>query len=165
MTKIARWLHNHFRRSARRGKWSFFWRTWLEAVVIAYAVGIIAQTLLRAPPRDDLARLSTWHLCLLVLGIGPFVETVAFQCLPVEIAAAARARRIVRLASGIVPFALLHWFAGLPTVFAAGFVGGFYFSFTYERWRRESVVVAVVMTFLLHSTFNLVGALAMILSR
>jgi len=50
-------------------------------------------------------------------------------------------------------------------VFAAGFVGGFYFSFTYERWRRESVVVAVVMTFLLHSTFNLVGALAMILSR
>lgn len=58
----------------------------------------------------------------------------------------------------------LHWFAGLPTVFAAGFVGGFYFSLTYDRWRKESLVAAIAMTFLLHSTFNLVGAVALIIA-
>lgn len=165
MTKIAQWIRGHFRRLERHPKWTFFWRTWLEAVVIAYAVGNLAQAILRAAPRDDLAGLGTWHLCILVLGVGPLLETLAFQCLPLEITTAAGARRMIRLASGIVPFALLHWFAGLPTVFSAGFVGGFYFSFTYDRWRRESLVVAVAMTFLLHATFNLVGALALILSR
>ena len=165
MTQIAQWIREHFRRLERHGKWTFFWRTWLEAVVIAYAVANLAQVLFHAGPRNDLAGLGTWHLCLLVLGIGPLLETLAFQCLPLEITAAAGARRGIRLLSGIVPFALMHWFAGLPTVFAAGFVGGFYFSFTYERWRRDSLVVAVSMTFLLHSTFNLVGALAMILAR
>ena len=33
---------------------------------------------------------------------------------------------------------------------------------TYERWKKESLVAAVLMTFLLHASFNLVGALGMI---
>jgi hypothetical protein len=90
------------------------------------------------------------------------LETLVFQCLPLELAASFGLRRGMRLAISIVPFALMHHFAGLPTVVAAGGVGGFYFAFTYERWRSESLIAAVAMTFLLHSSFNLVGILGMI---
>lgn len=165
MKRIFQSISAHFRGLERRTKWAFFWRSWLEAVVLAYAVGAFAQAMFHAEPRVDLIGLSSWRLCLLVLGVGPLFETIAFQCLPLEFSAAAGAQRSIRLLSGIIPFALLHWFAGLPTVFAAGFVGGFYFSFTYDRWRRESLVAAIAMTFLLHSTFNLVGALAIIMGR
>lgn len=64
-----------------------------------------------------------------------------------------------------MPFALGHRLAGIPTVVAAGFIGGFYFAFTYDRWRQESLFVAVAMTFLLHSSFNLVGVLGMLLGH
>jgi hypothetical protein len=59
----------------------------------------------------------------------------------------------------------MHHFAGVPTVVAAGFIGGFFFAFTYERWRSESIAAALMMTILLHSSFNLVGAVAMLLFR
>jgi membrane protease YdiL (CAAX protease family) len=100
---------------------------------------------------------------VVVIG-GPLVETMVFQCLSLEFTANLRIKRSIRIALSVVPFALLHHFAGIPTVVAAGFVGGFYFAFTYERWRTESLIAAVVMTFLLHSSFNLVGALSMILA-
>jgi hypothetical protein len=99
----------------------------------------------------------------LVLIVGPLFETLAFQCLPLEFTSTLRVRRSIRFLCSVIPFALAHHFAGMPTVLAAGIVGGFYFAFTYERWRKESLFVAVVMTFLLHSSFNLVGVLGMLL--
>lgn len=149
----------------RHGRWAFLWRTWIHAVVISYAAASLTQLVVPAGPRTDLMRLPALELCLLVLAIGPFTETLLFQFLPLEVARAAAVRRWLRFAISIVPFAFMHLFVGLSTVVAAGFVGGFFFAFTYERWRKESAFVAVMMTFLLHSSFNLVGAIAMLLHR
>lgn len=155
----------HFRQLGRRSKPVFLAQAWAEAVVVGYAVANFVQYFWPAAPRQDLAGLTPLRLCGLVLVAGPLFETLAFQCLPYELAAHAGVRRGLRLAVAIVPFALLHASAGLPTALAAGFVGGSYFAITYERWRRESVLVAVIMTFLLHASFNLVGAVAMLVMR
>jgi hypothetical protein len=163
MNSLPQIIYTHFSRLAKRGKWSFLWRTWLEAVLLAYVVANAVQAVFPAGPRSDLAQMTLLGMLGFVLVVGPFFETLAFQCLSLELTTALRVRRIIRFISSIVPFALLHSSAGLPTVVAAGIVGGFYFAFTYERWRRESLIVAVVMTFLLHSSFNLVGVLGMLL--
>ena len=134
----------------------------MEAVLFAYVAGIVLQAIFPAGPREDLAKLTLVGLLVLVLVVGPLFETLAFQCASIEFTAALRVRRTIRLLFSVVPFALLHHYAGIPTVVAAGIVGGFYFAFTYERWRKESWVVAVSMTFLLHSSFNLVGVLGML---
>lgn len=165
MRRLANALRRYFQQLEQKNKWPFFWRAWLHAVVVAYAAGNLAHLAFPAGPREDLVSRSAFDLCLLVLVIGPFVETIFFQFLPLEFTRAANARRWVRIGASVIPFALVHHFAGVPTVVAAGFVGGIFFAFTYERWRSESIVVALLMTFLLHSSFNLVGAVAMLLLR
>jgi hypothetical protein len=163
MRKLAQYVRKHFSCLAENEKWPFLWRTWLEAVLLAYIVANIVTFFFPAGPRSDLAQMTLWGLLGLVLIVGPLFETLAFQCLPWEFTSTLRVRRSLRFLLSVVPFALAHHFAGMPTVLAAGIVGGFYFAFTYERWRKESLVVAVVMTFLLHSSFNLVGVLGMLL--
>lgn len=131
-------------------------------MVLAYVVANLTQAVFPAGPRADIMRMPAITLFALVLVAGPLTETLLFRCLPLEATAAVRARRSLRFAASIVPFAISHHFAGIPTVVAAGVVGGFYFAFTYERWRKESLMVAVGMTCLLHSSFNLVGVLGLL---
>lgn len=163
MDRIAQYFRKHFSSLAEKEKWPFLWRTWLEAVFLAYVVANIVQRVFPAGPRDDLAQMTLFGLLGLVLIVGPLFETLAFQCLPLEFTSTMRVRRSLRFLCSIGPFAFAHHFAGLPTVLAAGIVGGFYFAFTYDHWRKESLFAAVVMTFLLHSSFNLVGVLGMLL--
>ena len=163
MNNLVERICGHFRRRSQKEKWAFLWRTWLEAVALAYLVQNLAQVIAPAAPRTDLMNLAPVELIAMVLVIGPLFETLAFQCLPWEFAKSLSVRRSIRLAFSVIPFALAHRFAGFPTVVSAGLVGGGYFAFTYERWRKESLFVAVLMTFLLHSSFNLVGVLGMLL--
>jgi len=161
MRRIIQKIVGHFARLEACGKWPFFWRAWLGSTATAFLVGNAAQLVFPAAPRSDLASLSLVQLIALVALIGPLFETLAFQCFPSEVTSRLGFRRSIRLAVSIVPFALMHHFAGVPTVVAAGIVGGFYFAFTYERWRKESIFAGVMMTFLLHSSYNLSGVLAM----
>jgi hypothetical protein len=163
MIDLVERIRGHVRRRNQKEKWGFLWRTWLEAIALAYLVGNLAQLIAPAGARSDLAKMAPWELIAMVLVIGPFFETLVFQCLTFEFTTSLPVRRWIRFAFSIIPFALAHRFAGFPTVISAGLVGGSYFAFTYERWRKESLFIAVVMTFLLHSSFNLVGVLGMLL--
>ena len=165
MRPFRKTLAQYFRHLEGKTKWAFLWWTWLHAVVIAYAVGHLVHLIFPARPRADLVNMDALQLCMLVLAVGPFVETMVFQFLPLEFSRAAGARRWIRFAVSIIPFALAHQAGGVPAIAAAGCIGGFFFAFTYERWRTESVIVAVVMTLLLHSSFNLVAVVATLLTR
>ena len=165
MTKLRKYIRSHFWLLAKKTKWTFLWRTWLEAVLLAYVVSSVAQAVFPIGPRADLARMTMWNLLALVVVIGPLAETIAFQCLPLELTTALAIKRSIRITLSVIPFALAHHFSGIPTVVAAGGIGGFYFAFTYERWRKESLAVGVLMTFLIHSSFNLVGVLGILLQR
>jgi hypothetical protein len=125
MTKLARLIRAHFAKLAKIGKWSFLWRTWLEAVIFAYLIGVAAHAVFPAEPRSDLAAMPLIGLLALVLFVSPLWETIVFQCFSLEFTKALRVRRTIRFAFSVVPFALLHRFAGIPTVLSAGIVGGF----------------------------------------
>jgi hypothetical protein len=108
------------------------------------------------------ADMSVFGLLGLVLVVGQLWETLMFQCVSLEVAEALGFRRLSRLFFSVVPFALLHRFAGVPHRDGRWNGGRFYFALTYERWRKESLIVGIGMTFLLHSSFNLVGVVGML---
>ncbi len=162
---IWQFIRGHFDQLNARSKRSYFWRVWLETTLFAYIVGNLLQGLFHFRTRTDLDHYGPMALVTLTVIAGPIVETVIFQCLPLEFAESLKFRRFWQFALSIVPFAIGHLFAGIPTSVSAGVIGGFYFAFTYSRWKRESLFVGLVMTILLHSSFNLVGALAMLARR
>lgn len=158
-------MRRHFATLAQRPKWAFLLQAWLETTVLAYLTANLIHTVFDLPRRTDLDGLSPVRLVAMAVVIGPLIETVIFQFLPLEIGRSLRWPRILRFVLSIVPFGLAHHRAGLPTMIGAGIVGGFFFAFTYDRWRRESLAVAVLMTVLLHSSFNCLGTIALLLSR
>ena len=162
-SRVVRRIQAHFVRLNERSKWSFFWRVWLETTAFAYISANLLQNLFHPPDRTDLNGQTPWVLIWIAVIVGPFCETLIFQFLPLEITARLRLRRFWQFTLSIVPFALAHLIAGIPTVISAGVIAGFYFSFTYVRWKRESLLAGVLMTYLLHSSFNLVGIVGMIL--
>ena len=163
MNYLYNYLSKHFARLEKFEKKKFLWHSWLEVSLVAYLLFNVLQFLFPSGPRTDLTGLSPLHLIALPLILGPLVETLLFQCFSLEFSNSIRLRRGIRFGVSIVPFALMHHHSGLPTVLAAGGIGGFYFAFTYERWRRESLFAAIGMTFLLHSSFNTTAVIALIL--
>lgn len=125
--------------------------------MVAYVVANVLQYFLRTPERTDLQAFTMPGLMMAAVIIGPLIETLIFQCLLIELGAAFRFRRFFQFIVSIIPFAVAHRFAGAPTVVAAGIIAGFSFAYTYIKWRTESLVTAILMTFLLHASFNLVG--------
>jgi hypothetical protein len=124
MNRAYRLVSEHFSRLAKLDKWPFLWRSWIEATAIAYVIGNAIQMVLPAASRADLRGFTVFHLVALVAIIGPLFETIVFQCLSLELSAALGFRRWVRMALSVIPFALMHRFAGVPAVIAAGAVGG-----------------------------------------
>src|SRR4051812_5444048 len=82
MNRLAQSIRKHFSGLAQKEKWSFLWRTWLEAVILAYVIGNIVALIFPAGPGSDVARMTLFGLLGLVLFTGPLFETLAFQCLP-----------------------------------------------------------------------------------
>ena len=165
MNPLFSHVKQHFASLRSQQKWAFIWRVWIETTLFAYIVANILQAILRSPGRTDLDGYSPLALVGLTVFVGPLFETLVFQCVALELAGSLRLRRFLQFAVSIVPFAIAHFFAGIPTFVSAGVIAGFYFAFTYDHWKQESFFVGVAMTFILHSSFNLVGVLGMLLLR
>jgi len=163
MNFFSRVLRSHFSALGQKTKWGFLWRAWLEATLSAFIVANLLQYIFRFPQRSDLTDLSPWRLALLVILVGPLLETLIFQFLPIETAQGLKWKGAYQFSISIIPFALAHALAGIPTVICAGIIGGFFFAFTYHRWKRESLLVGILMTFLLHASFNITGVIGALL--
>ena len=163
MNIFIRRLPSHFATLEQKTKWGFLWRTWLEATLAAFIVANLLQFIYHFPLRSDLVDLSPWRLALLVIVVGPLVETLIFQFLLIETAQGLKWKRAWQFLCSIIPFALAHALAGISTVISAGIIGGFFFAFTYYRWKRESLLIGILMTFLLHASFNTTGVIGMLL--
>ena len=161
--RFSKLLRGHFERHFTKSRWEYFWRVWIETLAVAYLVAWVTQRITHSPPRGDLAGYGPISLVVMAVILGPLFETLVFQCLPMEAGQTLRFSRPLKFAVSIVPFSLAHFFAGIPTVVSAGVVGGFYFALTYYRWKRESLLMAILMTWLLHASFNATTLLAMFL--
>jgi len=131
--------------------------------VISYLVGLILFHLFAFPRRSDLDDLSALRVFLHINLVGPLVETLIFQMLPIELARFAKASKLWQLLISVALFGGTHFYVSIPTGITAGLICGFYFAFAYIKNREPSVVRAVLTTAAIHSGINLITFVAFLL--
>jgi hypothetical protein len=93
---------------------------------------------------------------IIIIFVTPVVETLLLQTLPIELARRFNRSVYTQFCAGMIPFALLHFPAGIRAGIAAGVVGGAFFSYAYLECREESWRKATVVTCINHFIHNLV---------
>jgi hypothetical protein len=102
------------------------------------------------PHRLDSNPLIVWKAVVL----GPLLETLIFQSLPIGICRLLHFRAGVQMTASIALFFLAHLLQGVGSGICAGLVGGFYLAFTYIRWRHRSWWTAFWVTCASHVIHN-----------
>jgi hypothetical protein len=158
-----RWIAAHFDAHLRRSKWSFLWRTTLEAVVLSFAAGLVIAAFGHMSQREALLKMSTGKLVFLVCLFAPVIETLLTQTFPVMIARALRAGFWTQVFASTLLFAAAHFLESFAVGVCAGVIGGFYLALTYVRWREESFGTAFLMTAASHAARNTLAAAVFLL--
>jgi O-antigen/teichoic acid export membrane protein len=149
-------LIRHFQRYRQRKPWAFCWRISIEGLLVSFLCALVLALLFPELDRE----FPDWDMgtiFLVVVLIGPVVETLLFQALPIFVARKFNAPFVWQIIISMVIFASLHFLEGIPTGIAAGLVGGFYFAFTYAHWREKSRWTAFWVTAISHAFNNAVA--------
>ena len=93
---------------------------------------------------------------IMIIFVAPIFETLLLQTLPIELTRRFNRSIFTQFCAGMIPFALLHFFAGITAGIAAGIVGGIFFSYAYLECREDSWQKATVVTCINHFIHNLV---------
>ena len=93
---------------------------------------------------------------IILIFVSPVVETLLLQTLPIELTRRFNRSIFTQFCAGMIPFALLHFLAGIMAGIAAGVVGGVFFSYAYLECRADSWQKATVVTCINHFIHNLV---------
>ena len=149
--RIAQSLRDHFAAYQLRSKGDFLWRVTLEGLAVSLGVILLLGLAFELPDRTDLKGVTFTQLVCL----APLLETLLLQSLPVMVARAMGLGFRGQLLAAWIPFAALHFSAGVDTGICAGIVSGFYIAFTYTHWRQDSVGSAYWMTTGTHALHNL----------
>jgi len=149
-------LIRHFQRYRERKPWAFCWRISIEGLLVSFLCALILAPLFPEFERE----FPDWDMgtiFLAIVVIGPVVETLLLQALPIYVARKFNAPFIWQIIISMVIFTSLHLLEGIPTGIAAGLVGGFYFAFTYAHWREKSRWTAFWVTAISHAFNNAVA--------
>lgn len=156
ISAFRRFLIAHFETYRRLGKWPFLWRISLEGLAVPLALGLALKVLFHLGERTDLADLPLWKLLVEGVVVGPFIETIFLQVIPVALVRRLRGGFWVQVLASTIIFAAAHFSSGIATVICAGLLSGFYIAFTYVHWRQTSLRSAIWMTTGMHALHNLV---------
>lgn len=138
------------------GVWSFCLRMAFESFLIAMLVCTVANLLFdhKGDGSENGDFLSTYGLVSALL-LAPIFETVFCQLIPVAVARKLRAGMLIQVVVSMFVFAYMHFkVLGIVSGLSAGLVGGFYFSYTYVRWRERNLKTAYWSTVAVHSMYN-----------
>lgn len=102
-----------------------------------------------APAPISMGETGPW----LVLLVGPVVETLLFQALPIRLASALRAPRWLQIVISTVVFSLAHLPGGVVSA-AVAVTGGLAFAWAFIRWSEVSIGKGLVATVLTHCWVN-----------
>lgn len=155
IARVGHFLADHFSAYRRMGRWSFLWRISLEGVLVPLGLLLVADALVRLPHRTDLDGRSLWRLAIDIVILAPFFETLLAQALPIMIVRRFGGGFWTQVVISTTLFAAGHFSSGILTVVFAGLLSGFYITFTYAHWRRESFRSALWMTAGTHALHNL----------
>ena len=146
----------------------FCWRITLESLIVSIIVAIpillILGNLIDIPNRP----LSHWSMTKRfwwTVIIGPVIETILFQALPISIARLLRVTFKWQVVTSMILFASAHFTSGIGVGIAAGVVGGFYFAFTYAHWANYSKITALWVTTVSHAFRNAISLLIVTLIK
>lgn len=120
-------------------------------VAVAIPIGLFVS--------DNSIRIVITNPALVIIGtvfLAPVIETILLQALPIELVRRFRGPRWLQYCAGAVPFALLHFTAGVAVGIAAGVVGGIFFAHSYLEGRKDSWQTAAVVTCVVHALHNLI---------
>ncbi len=149
------WILKPIRRREYPNLRQFITRLMLQHFAVKIVIGIIIAVLI---PEKDTKILITNPIAVIisVIIIAPIAETLFLQTLPIELSKRFSRPVTFQFFSGMIPFALLHFFAGIHAGIAAGVVGGVYFSYTYLEFRDESWLKATKMVCITHCLHNVI---------
>ncbi len=153
-SRIPDFVARHFRNYRQRSPWSFCWRITVEGFLLAFGLILLIDTVFPLDDRDDMEDFSLKGFLVSVVFVGPIVETLLLQSLPIFICRLFRASFPVQVLASTVVFALPHFASGIGVGIGAGVVGGFYSAFTYAHWRESSRWTAFWVTTVSHMLHN-----------
>ena len=107
------------------------------------------------PPRTNLENITASTYLWMIIFLGPIVETILLQAIPVFIARMLGFRFIGQMFFSIIPFAALHFTRSISAGVGAGIIGGFYSAFTFIHWQSKSTWTAFWVTAFSHCLYNL----------
>ncbi|MDE0020015.1 MAG: hypothetical protein OXT69_01345 [Candidatus Poribacteria bacterium] len=177
-----RWL---LRRYEGRSPWNFCWRITLEQYAAAILIGLFiagAYAVLGIPLFEDdqsfeygsdgqpsehggsAELLGMIVLVSYMIAIGPVLETLTLQALPIIIARKFKAQLGMQVLISGTLFAAGHFTNpnSILSGFAAGIPGGLYLGFAFAYWQRGSPATAWWVTFVSHGLRNVLPTIAMI---
>lgn len=143
-------------RLARRSELLFVVSFAVISLFLSVAADLVLSLLGFADP--DRPALLAHGTVFLVLGgvvFAPLAETLMLQQLPISLSSRFGMSRFVQFLMGCVPFAAVHFDAGLISGFAGGVAGGIVLSLAYLTFFPRSKAKAFVVTAAIHSLHNL----------
>jgi len=98
------------------------------------------------------------------LTVGPLIETLLGQWLPITVVAKITRRRIFWISASTLVFAALHLSSG-PGAFLAALPAGLAVAWTYSVWLPRGNGLAIAAAFLAHVWINVIPAVITLLAE
>jgi len=155
-------IKRHFERYYQRNAWDFCWRIGVESTVASFVVAILLSVL--GAPERELPDWSTGTMFVFIVILAPVFETLIMQALPIYIARKLHASFRTQVIAATTVFTLCHLAEGIAAIIAAGIIGGFYFSFAYAHWRKQSRWQAFWVTGAAHAIHNSIAFAFMLIA-
>jgi hypothetical protein len=151
----TKWVIEHFRRYLILHPLTFCWTITIENLVVSLAITGLVILIFQPQTRTNLEPLTAGRFIWLVIILGPILETLIFQTIPVFFARLIKLKLLGQILISVIPFAILHFSRSIGAGIGAGIIGGFYSAFTYVHWRQKSLWTAFWVTALSHGLYNL----------
>ena len=148
------WLFKPVRSSNCKNILQFVLRILAQQFTVKIIVAILLTFLLQETYKSKIVITNPLLVIIGIIVLAPILETLFFQTLMIELTKRVKKSYFIQFCAGMIPFAIVHFFHGIIIGIAAGVVGGFFFTYTYLEWRKESRWKATGVTALTHCLHN-----------
>ena len=147
------WIKKHFEKYLERTPWAFCWRIGLESLAVSFLFAVVLVFIFGPGKRASL-NLPVSVVFLLLLVIGPPIETLVFQAFPIFVVRSLNGSVLIQIIASALLFSAAHFPEGVATGISAGLIGGLYFGFAYSHWRKKSRWHPFWITMVCHAIHN-----------
>jgi hypothetical protein len=145
-------IYTHFYRHTFRKPWDFCWRITIEETLVKFLMTLFIFPFYKPGPQP--LRFDLLDNFVYAVIIAPLVETLIFQSFIITVSQKFKRNFSSQIMFSTVAFTAAHLLGGMEAAITAGLVGGFYLSFTYAHWSKQSHFLAFQITAGTHALGN-----------